>query len=96
MSDSVKDKIIIGAISVYVGLFVKDFFTAVTRDLVLPVLAPVSKVQDGITHIQYQIFGIKLNVGDVILHGINLIVAVVVVYFMYPLLNNYIPVVGRR
>lgn len=96
MSESVKDKIIIGAISVYAGLFIKDFFSAITRDLVFPLLVPSSKIHDGVTHIQFHVFGVKLNIGDVIDNGINLIIALAIVYFMYPLLHNYVPMVGRR
>ena len=96
MSDTVKDKIIIGAISVYAGLFIKDFFSAITRDLVFPILIPSSKVHDGITHIHIQFLGIKLNIGDVLDNAINLVIAMALVYFMYPLLHNYVPVVGRR
>jgi hypothetical protein len=95
MSD-VKSKIIIGAVAVYIGLFLRDFFNALTRDLVVPLLAPVSTVQDGITKIQFQIFGVKLNIGDVLAQTINLVIAGAVVYFMYPLLIDYVPVVGRR
>ena len=74
----------------------KDFFSALTRDIILPLLAPTSSIQDGVTKLQIQFGSIKINIGDVIAQLINLVVAFALIYFTYPLLKEYVPVVGRR
>ena len=93
--EGISGKILTSAISVYLGLFICEFFRSVTRDIILPLISPVVST-DGIAKYIVQIGGVKLNVGDVAVQVINLLIAVGIVYFMLPHLKEYVPIAGRR
>jgi large-conductance mechanosensitive channel len=84
------------ALAIYVGTTLTNFFNALIRDLVLPALSPLASSEAGVGKLVVNIGGIKLNVGDVIVHAVNLVVVFAVVSYALPYLKEYVPVAGRR
>ena len=83
-------------VAIFVGMTLVNFFNAIMRDLVLPLLSPVASSEAGIAKLVIQFGGIKLNVGDLIVQTLNLLVVFAVVSFLLPYLKEYVPVAGRR
>ena len=85
------------AVGLYIGMAMGQFFSAITRDLITPVLAGlfpgVGQTADKLT---IQLGSIKLNVGDAIAATMNLAIAYVVVSVTLPYIRTYAPIGGRR
>jgi large-conductance mechanosensitive channel len=90
------NQVLVFAIAIYAGTLLSQFFTAVMRDLVLPMLSPAASTENGISKFVIQLGSIKLNIGDVIVHSLNLVIAFAVVSYLVPYLKEYVPVAGRR
>ena len=84
------------AVGIFVGMTLVNFFEAVMRDLVLPVLSPLASAEAGVSKLVVQLGSIKLNVGDVIVQFLNVLIAFTVISFLLPYLKDYVPVAGRR
>jgi hypothetical protein len=85
------------AVGLYVGMTLAQFFTAITRDLVTPVLAGVLPgVQSSLDKVVVQIGTVKINVGDAIAATMNLAIALLVVNMTLPYVRTYAPIGGRR
>lgn len=85
------------AVGLYVGMSLSQFFTALTRDLVTPVLAGIFPgVQQSVDKVVIQIGTVKLNVGDAIAATMNLLIAWLVVTTTLPYIRTYAPIGGRR
>jgi large-conductance mechanosensitive channel len=85
------------AVGLYVGTTLAQFFTALTRDLVTPVLAGLLPgVQSSLDKVVVQIGTVKLNVGDAIAATLNLLIAWLVVSMTLPYVRTYAPIGGRR
>ena len=85
------------AVGLYVGMSLSQFFTAITRDLVTPILAALFPgVQASVGGLVVQIGSVKLNVGDAIAATMNLLIAWFIVTTTLPYLRTYAPIGGRR
>jgi len=85
------------AVALYVGMSLAQFFTAITRDLVTPILAAIFPgVQSSVDKFVIQIGSVKLNVGDAIAATMNLLIAWFVVSMTLPYVKTYAPIGGRR
>jgi large-conductance mechanosensitive channel len=84
------------ALAIYVGTTLMQFFNALIRDIVLPLLSPLASAEAGIGKLVVNVWGIKLNVGDVIVQFINLVIVFAVVSYALPYLKTYVPVAGQR
>jgi large-conductance mechanosensitive channel len=85
------------AVGLYVGMSLAQFFTAITRDLVTPVLAAVFPgVQSSVDKLVIQIGSIKLSIGDAVAATMNLLIAWFVVSTTLPYIRTYAPIGGRR
>lgn len=85
------------AVGLYVGMSLAQFFTAITRDLVTPILAGIFPgVQSSVGALTIQIGSIKLSVGDAIAATMNLLIAWLVVTTTLPYIRTYAPIGGRR
>ncbi len=83
------------AVAIFVGSALKDFFTAITRDLVAPVLAAfVPGAQQTLEKITVQLGPVKLNIGDAISATLTLAIALFVVAYTLPYIREYSPVRG--
>lgn len=84
------------ALAIYVGSTLMQFFNALIRDIVLPLLSPLASAEAGVGKLVVNLWGIKLNVGDVIVQFINLVIVFAVVSYALPYLKTYVPVAGQR
>jgi len=85
------------AVGLYVGMSLSQFFTAITRDLVTPVLAGLFPgAQQSMDKVVIQVGNVKLNVGDAIAATMNLLIAWLVVSTTLPYIRTYAPIGGRR
>ena len=92
----VDNQVLTFAVAIYVGTTLMQFFNAVVRDLVLPLLSPLASAEGGIAKLVVNLGTIKLNVGDVIVQTVNLLIVFTVVSYVLPYLKEYVPVAGRR
>ena len=85
------------AVGLYIGMAMGQFFGAITRDLITPVLAGllpgVGAAADVFT---VQIGPIKFKIGDAIAATLNLLIAYFVVSITLPYIRTYAPIGGRR
>jgi len=85
------------AVAFYLGSALSQFFTAITRDLITPVIAGVFPgVQQSVDKVVVQVGPVKLNVGDAIGAVMNLMIAYLVVSLTLPYVRSYAPIGGRR
>lgn len=85
------------AVGLYVGMTLSQFFTAIIRDLVTPVIAGIFPgVKTSIDKIVIDIGTVKLSIGDAIAATINLLIAWLVVSMTLPYVRTYAPIGGRR
>jgi hypothetical protein len=92
----VENQVLVFALAIHAGFILSNFFNALTRDLILPLVSPLASSEGGISKLVVQIGSIKLNIGDVIVQTMNLFIAFGVVYFTLPYVKEYVPVAGRR
>jgi hypothetical protein len=92
----IENQLLIASLSVYIGLLLSSFFTALTRDIVLPLLTPIAPAEDGVSKWIIQVATVKINIGDAIVQVVNLAVAMGVVYATLPYIKEYVAVAGRR
>jgi len=86
------------AVAVFLGSVLKDFFQAITRDLVTPVLSGLTgSAGSEVAAFTVTVGGIKLKIGDVVASSLSLLVAFAIVSFTLPYLRAYTaPIVGGR
>lgn len=85
------------AVGLYVGMSLAQFFTAIARDLLTPVLAGLFPgAQSTADKLVIQIGNVKIQVGDAIGATVNLLIAWFVVSTTLPYLKSYAPIGGRR
>ena len=85
------------AVGLYIGMAMAQFFTAITRDFITPVIAGlfpgVAKTADKLS---IQVGPVKFNIGDAIAATFNLLIAYFVVSVTLPYIRTYAPIGGRR
>ena len=85
------------AVAIYIGTALSQFFGAVTRDLITPVIAGLLPgAEKSLDKIVINVGPVKLNVGDAIGATLNLLIAFFVVSMTLPYIKAYTPVGGRR
>lgn len=85
------------AVAIYIGTALSQFFSAITRDLITPVIAGLLPgAEKSLDKIVINIGPVKLNVGDAIGATLNLLIAFFVVSMTLPYIKAYTPVGGRR
>lgn len=83
------------AMAILVGTMLSQFFTALTRDLVLPLFSPLASAEGGVAKLVVPVGSIKLNVGDFIVQTMNLLLSLTLLGLVMPYLTAYVPVAGR-
>ena len=91
-----QNQVLTFALAIYVGTTLMQFFNALIRDIVLPLLSPLASTEAGIGKLVVNVGTIKLNVGDLIVQTVNLLIVFAVVSYALPYLKEYVPVAGRR
>jgi large-conductance mechanosensitive channel len=91
-----QNQVVTFALAIYVGTTLTQFFNALIRDLVLPLMSPLASTEAGLSKLVLTVGGIKLNVGDVVVQFVNLVIVFMVVSYALPYLKTYVPTVGGR
>jgi large-conductance mechanosensitive channel len=89
------NQVAVFAMAILVGTMLSQFFTALTRDIVLPLMSPLASTEAGISKLVIPIGSIKLNVGDLIVQTLNLLISLTVLSLAMPYLTSYVPIAGR-
>ncbi len=90
------DLIILTA-AVYLGGVLSSFFTSLSQDIVLPLLAPVAAAGKGVAEYKVQLGSIELKVGEFLGEFINLVISLFLVVTVIGVLKSYVlPAVGGR
>ncbi len=85
------------AVGLFAGMSLSQFFTAITRDLITPILASVFPgVQSSVDKFIVQVGPIKLSIGDAIASTMNLFIAFLVIKMTLPYIKTYAPIGGHR
>jgi large-conductance mechanosensitive channel len=85
---AVESQVLTIALGIYIGIALKDFFGAVSRDLVLPLLSPLASTEAGIGKLVINVGSIKINVGDLIVSAFNLLVVFAMVSVVLPYIKE--------
>jgi len=93
---AVDNQVLIAALGVYVGFLLHDFFEAIIRDIVLPLISPLASVEGESAKLVFLVGGVKLNFGNLIVSVIDMVIAFGVISVVLPYLKEYVPVAGRR
>jgi hypothetical protein len=93
---SPQNEILIAGLGIYAGFVLSQFFGAMIRDIILPLLSPLASVDGGVSKLVITIAGIKINIGDALVHALNLVVFFMIVSMVLPRLREYVPIAGRR
>jgi large-conductance mechanosensitive channel len=83
-----KDIIILTA-SFYLATVVSKFFTALSDDIITPILSPAAAAGKGVSEFVVNVGGINLKVGDFMAATVNLIISFVLVVFTIGILRTY-------
>jgi large-conductance mechanosensitive channel len=89
------NQVAIFAMAILVGTMLSQFFTALTRDIVLPLMSPLASTEAGVAKLVVPVGSVKLNVGDLIVQTLNLLLSLAVLGMVMPYLSAYVPVAGR-
>ena len=91
------DLIILTA-AVYLGGVLSSFFTSLSQDLILPLLAPVSAAAGkGVKEFTVRIGSIELKIGELLGEFVNLVISLFLVVTVIGVLKSYVlPAVGGR
>jgi large-conductance mechanosensitive channel len=84
-----KDIIILTA-SFYLGSVVGKFFSALSDDILTPLLAPAASAGKGVSAFTMTMGGVTLKIGDVLSAFVNLVISFVLVIFTIGLLRTYV------
>ena len=85
------------AVAIYLGTSMTEFFSAVAKDLIAPLVTGFFPgVHEGITKLTVQIGPVKFSVGNALGAAINLTVAILAVYLTLPYVRAYSPIRGGR
>jgi large-conductance mechanosensitive channel len=85
------------AVAIFLGSALCQFFGAVSRDLVAPVIGGLFPgAQAGLEKWSVQVGPVKLGLGDALSATVNLAIAITVVYLTLPYVRAYSPISGGR
>lgn len=85
------------AVAFFVGGALKDFFMAISRDLIAPFAAAfMPGTQQSLEKITIQIGPVKLSIGDAIAATMTLMSALFVVSITLPYVREYSPLRGGK
>ena len=90
------DLIILTA-AVYLGGVLTEFFTALSADLIVPLLSPVTSAGKGVADFTVRLGSIELKVGDLLSKFVSLVISLFLVVTVIGVLKTYVlPAVGGK
>lgn len=82
--------IIILTAAFYLGSVVSKFFTAVSEDVIVPLLSPAAAAGKGVSSFTVTLGGVTLKIGDLVASLVNLVISFAMVVFVIGLLRQYV------
>ena len=80
--------IVILTASFYLAGVFTQFFTAFSKDIVLPIIAPITAAQKDVASFSVRIGNVEIKIGEFLSELVNLLIALVVVIFVVGLLKS--------
>jgi large-conductance mechanosensitive channel len=81
-----QELLLLSALAIYLGTVMSEFFTALIRDLLIPLLSPFETAHDiKITTDS----GVTIKFGDVMIHTLSLALALLMVFATAHILERY-------
>lgn len=81
------DLIILTA-AVYLGGVLTSFFTSLSQDIILPIIAPVTAAQKDLSGFTIQIGSVQLKIGEFLVEFINLVISLFLVVTVVGILKS--------
>lgn len=88
MNFIVSEKVIGLGIGILLGTQVGNFITSVNSIILTPIIKYIDDKNKNINSITYNIFGIDIKYGELLLSFINLIVSLLIIYVMWYFTNS--------
>ena len=81
------DIVILTASFYLAGVFTR-FFTSFSKDIVLPIIAPITAAQKDVASFTIRIGNVELKIGEFLSEFVNLLIALVLTIFVVGLLKS--------
>jgi large-conductance mechanosensitive channel len=85
---AVRHDIILLTLAVYLGTVLTDLLKAVTKDILVPLTQPFVPA-DEFGRLRLSFFGYTLDFGDVFLHAVGMLVAIVLALLIAKFIRTY-------
>jgi len=84
-----QELLLLSALAIYLGTVMSEFFTAIIRDLLIPILSPFENAEDAHDFKFTLTSGVTIKLGDVVVHTLSLVLALIMVFVTAHILERY-------
>jgi hypothetical protein len=84
-----QELLLLSALAIYLGTVMSDFFTAVIRDLLIPMLSPFETAKEAHDFKFTLTSGVTIKLGDIMVHTLSLGLALLMVFVTAHILERY-------
>jgi large-conductance mechanosensitive channel len=84
-----QELLLLSALAIYLGTVMSDFFTAVIRDLLIPLLSPFDTAREAHNFKFTLTNGVTIKLGDVLVRTLSLGLALLMVFVTAHILERY-------
>jgi large-conductance mechanosensitive channel len=84
-----QELLLLSALAIYLGTVMSDFFTAVIRDLLIPLLSPFDTAREAHNFKFTLTNGVTIKLGDVLVRTLSLGLALLMVFVTAHVLERY-------
>jgi large-conductance mechanosensitive channel len=84
-----QELLLLSALAIYLGTVMSEFFTAIIRDVLIPMLSPFETAQQAHDFKFTLTSGVTIKLGDVVVHTLSLVLALVMVFITAHILETY-------
>jgi large-conductance mechanosensitive channel len=84
-----QELLLLSALAIYLGTVMADFFTALIKDILIPILSPFENATAAHEFKFTTLNGITIKLGDVVVHTLSLVLALVMVFVTAHILERY-------
>lgn len=84
-----QELLLLSALAIYLGTVMSEFFTAIIRDLLIPMLSPFQTAEEAHDFKFTLATGVTIKLGDVLVHTLSLGLALLMVFATAHVLERY-------
>ncbi len=84
-----QELLLLSALAIYLGTVMSEFFTALIRDILIPILSPFETAEQAHEFKFTTDSGITIKLGDVVVHTLSLGLALLMVFVTAHVLERY-------